>query len=242
MGRRFRIEGHDLGYPTEFRDGSTAGGMFVVDAGVANELIAESGFEVAEILPGRAIMVFTGVHYSDTDCGVYEETAFAFFVKKLEGSVGLPYLGMWADIIRGQVASYTWKLQVTTRLSQYAGLEMWGFPKTLEDIDFEVANGFANITLKMDGREVLRYRVRAAGSGTPAPITSTVYSVFEGAQQVSYLTQAYRDAGYRPGGGRLELGSHPLADELRALGLPRRPLLATWMGHLAFSMTAPEKL
>jgi len=30
-----------------------------------------------------------------------------------------------------------------------------------------------------------------------------------------------------------------LADKLRALGLPRRPLLATWAGHLAFSMTAP---
>jgi hypothetical protein len=45
----------------------------------------------------------------------------------------------------------------------------------------------------------------------------------------------------RRGGGRVELGGHPLSNQLRALGLPRRPLLGTWSGHLAFSMSAPIK-
>jgi hypothetical protein len=37
-------------------------------------------------------------------------------------------------------------------------------------------------------------------------------------------------------------GCSRVANELRRLGLPRRPLLATWNGHLDFSMSAPEKL
>ena len=72
--------------------------------------------------------------------------------------------------------------------------------------------------------------------------TSSVYSIHGGAQHVSHLTQSYRDTGYTLRGAAITLGDHPLADELRSLGLPKRPLLATWNGHLAFSMTAPEKL
>jgi hypothetical protein len=44
------------------------------------------------------------------------------------------------------------------------------------------------------------------------------------------------------GGGRLRLGSHPIAEQLRGLGLPRRPFVATWMGHLSFEAGPPEKL
>jgi hypothetical protein len=96
--------------------------------------------------------------------------------------------------------------------------------------------------LRIRGQDVFRYRVRDRGSRTPAPITSTVYSIFEGKPHVSHLTQSYRDTGYQFRGGDLELGHHPMADELRALGVGRRALLATWNGHLAFSMTAPTLL
>lgn len=57
--RRFSIEGVDLGYPTLFDDGSTSVGMYVVSSKVANELIAESGFTVAEIAPGKAVLSFS---------------------------------------------------------------------------------------------------------------------------------------------------------------------------------------
>ena len=39
--RKFEIEGVELGYPTEFRDGASAAGMFLVRSAVANELISE---------------------------------------------------------------------------------------------------------------------------------------------------------------------------------------------------------
>jgi len=119
---------------------------------------------------------------------------------------------------------------------------MWGFPKTLEEIDFDLSSRHACFRLRMDGEEVLSYSVRAQGKQQPAPFTSQVYSVFEGVPHVSYLSQQYRDTGVRLGGGQLSLGRHPLAEDLRSLGLGRRPLLATWNGHLAFSMSAPEKL
>ena len=46
--------------------------------------------------------------------------------------------------------------------------------------------------------------------------------------------------GIRLGGAALTLGEHPIADELRALGLPRRALMTVWMEHSHATFEAPE--
>jgi hypothetical protein len=240
--RRFQIEGVDLGYPTLFHDGQSVAGLYVVKSRVANEYIKESGFEVAEIAPGRTILTLTGVHYTDTQCGSYNEMAFAFLVKEVGGKPRIPYLSSWSDLVRGKVRSFTWKLQVNTTLSQYCGIEMWGFPKTLEEIDYDCSKGRATFNMTMDGRQALNFSLKAEGNQTPEELSSPVYSIFEGAQHVGYLTQNYRDTGYFPFGAELTLGDHPFADELRALGLPKKPLLATYNGHLNYHMSEPRKL
>jgi hypothetical protein len=240
--RRFEIEGRTLGYPTQFRDGSSAVGLFLVPARAAEALIRDRGFEVAPVAPGRAIFSLSCVHYRDSDCDVYNEISMAFFVKKHGQPRGIPYLGTWLDIVRDRAATHIWKLPVTNRLANDAGVLMWGFPKTIEQIDFDVSGERATFELRMDGREVLRYSVRAQGKRQPPRGATAVYSVFEGAPHVTHLEHEFRDVGVRLGGGRLHLGDHPVAEKLRGLGLPRRPLIATWAGHLSFEANAPEKL
>ena len=239
--RTFEIEGCTLGYPTQFRDGSTAAGIFTVNADVADDYIKDSGFRVARISPKRALLAFTCVDYKDTDCGVYKETAFAFFIQR-PGRDQYSYLGTWKDLLTANVASFTWKLQVTSALSQFAGIRMWGFPKTRAQIDCRRGGGQACFDLEMDQRKVLRFTIPDGGSRTPTPVTSAVYSIFEGHPHVGYLTQKYTGTGYSFGRASLELGEHELSQELRHLGVGRRPLLATWSEHLNFSMTAPERI
>jgi hypothetical protein len=241
--RRFEIEGKSLGYPARFQDGSSALGLFSVPSGAAQALVGASGFEVAQIWPGRAAFSLSCVHYRESVCGAYNEISMAFFVKKKHGKAsGIPYLGTWLDIARDDAATWVWKLPVTTRLAHDAGVLMWGLPKTIEEIDFEVSDGRAAFHLRMEGQEVLSYSVRARGERRQPRSASAVYSSYEGAPHVTYLAHEYRDVGVSFGGGRLCLGDHPIAEQLRGLGLPRRPLLATWMGHLSFEVGAPEKL
>ena len=241
--RRFEIEGKSLGYPALFQDASSAVGLFMVPASGAQDLIRDSGFEVAQLLPGRAAFSLSCVHYRESDCGAYNEISMAFFVKKKHGKTsGIPYLGTWLDIARDDAATCIWKLPVTTRLANDAGIRMWGFQKTIEEIDFEVSDGRAAFKLRMDGQEVLDYSVRARGKQQQPRAASAVYSNFEGAPHVTYLEHEFRDVGVSLGGGRLRLGSHPIAEQLRGLGLPRRPFIATWMGHLSFEVGPPQKL
>jgi hypothetical protein len=241
--RRFEIEGRSLGFPAHFRDASSAVGLFSVPSSRAQELIRQSGFQVAELWPGRAGFSLSCVHYRESDCGVYSEISMAFFVKPVHGRPSrIPYLGTWLDIARNDAATHVWKLPVTSRLANDAGILMWGFPKTIEAIDFEVADARATFQLRMDGCEVLRYSVGTAGRRHLPRRAAAVYSIYEGAPHVTYLEHESYDVGTRLGGGRLSLADHPIADQLRGLGLPRRPLVASWMGRLSFEVGPPEKL
>jgi hypothetical protein len=240
--RRFEIEGRTLGFPARFGDASSALGLFLVPSRAANALIAESGFEVAQVAPGRAVFSLSCVHYRESDCGIYREISMAFFVKKSGDSSGIPYLGTWLDIARDRAATFVWRLPVTTRLANDAGILMWGFPKTIEEIDFEVTGERATFDLRMGGRKVFSYSVRAVGKRSQPRGTSDVYSIFEGAPHVTHLSHEYRDMGVQLGGGDLLLGDHPVAEDLRGLGLPRRPLVASWIGRLSLDVGPPEKL
>ncbi|MCX2978865.1 acetoacetate decarboxylase family protein [Candidatus Marimicrobium litorale] len=239
--RRFNIEGEDLGYPTLFHNGSTSVGMFIVPSRVANELIADSGFTVAEVAPGKAVLSFAGVHYTDTECGTYEEIGCAFFVNKVSGKPLLPYLGTWINILRGNQPSFTWFLPVTEKSALECGIQMWGYPKTIEDIRHSKSSDRSVTTLHRDGQEILRYSVSNTGSGTLKPLNSPVYSIFEGKPHLGYLSQQFSDAAYGRD-GELALSDHDLVAPLRRLGLPKKPLMSGHMGKLRFSMSAPEPL
>ena len=240
--RRFEIEGRTLGFPAHFPDASSALGLFLVPSRAANALIGESGFEVAQVAPGRAIFSLSCVHYRDSDCGSYREVSMAFFVKKIGFASGIPYLGTWLDIAGDRAATFVWKLPVTSRLANDAGVQMWGLPKTIEEIDFELSGERATFDLCMGGRKVLNYSVRALGKRSQPRGTSDVYSIYEGAPHVTHLCHEYHDMGVQLGGGVLRLGDHPLAEQLRGLGLPRRPLISSWIGRFALEVGPPEKL
>jgi hypothetical protein len=241
--RRFDIEGESLGFPSLYPDGSSAVGLFMASSSGAQELIRDSGFEVAELLPGRAAFSLACVTYRESDCGIYNEISLAFFVKPKHGRPNrIPYLGTWLDIARGDAATYVWKLPVTSKLANDAGVLMWGFPKTIEEIEFERIDGRAVFTLRMGGREVLSYSVEASGHRHLPRSASAVYTLYEGAPQVSFLESECHEVAARAGGGRLELGDHPVADTLRDLGISRRPVVSTWMGRTSFWVGPPQKL
>ena len=239
--RKFDIEGAQLGYPTLFHEGSTSVAMFVVPSGVANNIITKSGFTAAEIAPGKAVMTLAGVHYTNTECGSYEEIGCAFFVNKVSGKPRLPYLGTWIDILNGSQPSFTWYLPVTSKAALECGVQMWGYPKTLEDIRHSKAQGRTVTSLFSDGEEVLRFSVSNRGSKAPKPTQSPVYSIFEGEPHVGYLSQRLGGACYGRD-GELTLSRHELVAPLRRLGLPKKPLLSGHMNTLNFSMSAPQPI
>jgi hypothetical protein len=65
------------------------------------------------------------------------------------------------------------------------------------------------------------------------------YSHIGGVLHKTIFASGAEDVGFSFGGARLELGDHPIAAELRSLGLPKRALLAMWMGRMYGRFEAP---
>ncbi len=239
----YHIQGRTITCPVEVRDACASIAAFVVPSAVASGLVGEA-FEIVDFLPGRTLLMLGCIDYRDNDLGDYNEVAINFFVRLAGERSGVPYLDAWKRMGTGEVPTFSWKMPVNQSFTRDAGAIIWGFPKTIERIDFDYSNErrFHGL-LEMDGATVFEIDAPRGGGRSQPAMTSIAYSYIDGVPHRTRFTQKVSDLGIRPGWGvRLTLGQHPIADVLRRLGLPKRPLVSTWAGKMVMSFDAPERL
>jgi hypothetical protein len=123
-----------------------------------------------------------------------------------------------------------------------AGSLIWGYPKTVQEIDIEYFGDRARARLVYDGEHALTLNLPRGGKRTVVDSSITTLSLIEGVPYKTLASQRLDGMGIRLGGAQLELGVGPIADELRSLGLPRRALMSVWMEHMEARFGPPEKL
>jgi hypothetical protein len=240
-GQSFPIQGREVRLPVEVRDSSAAVAYYLVGASAAQTLIEASGLRVARVLPGRALCTIGTMEYRDADLGPYREVAVTYFVHD-PGVRTVPFLGTALGLARGGLSTYIHHLPVDSEFSRAAGCDIWGFPKFLAEIGISTNRDEQTSVLTVDGRRVLTQTMRSGGSRSFGERAQLSYAYRAG---VLYRTPAVmRGADVRPalGGARLELGDHPIADELRSLGLPKSPLFSTFIGKMTGRFFAAEQV
>ena len=242
----YEIQGRLVTFPVEVRDASGAIAGFLVSSRAANKLVGDD-FEIVDFLPGRTLFMLGCIDYKDNDLGDYNEVAMNFFVRSKGAAKGFPYLGAWRAMAGGGMPTYSWRMPVNQSFTRDAGFLIWGFPKTVERIDFDYTrDGRFHGLLEMDGQKVFEIDMpRGGDSGKKAqPGTKGLaYSYIESVPHQTVFTQQASGLGVSRGGSvELSLGSHPIADDLRSLGLPKKPLMATWIGKMTMEFGAPVKL
>jgi hypothetical protein len=214
--------------PVEVREASAGTVAYEVDATAAAALLP-AAFEVAEVAPGRAHLAIVVVDYRDNDLGTYREVGLMFFVRPVAG---------------GADGTFIVRLPVDQEFTCEAGQRIWGFPKTVEQIDLEYADDAVTCALRMDGELVLRVRLprdpAAAGEMPPTPMTA--YTIVDGAPHATTFTQGGTGFSMAFDGVELELGTHPVAKELAGLNLSPTPAFTTWTEHMRATFEAPQPL
>jgi hypothetical protein len=244
--REYVFEGKRVTLPVTVRDASSASATYLVSAAAAQALIAPEDLVVAQVAPGRTLFSVAAIDYRDNDLGDYNEVSLAFFVHARSANGGrgrLPgRLANAAAFLRSRLPTYIHRLPVNQSFTCAAGRGIWGFPKTIEQIDFEKTETRSRCTLVCDGRHVLTLSM-ARGGGTRIPDAEMItYSRIDGATHSTRFVSGAEGVGIHLGGATLELGTHPIADELRSLGLPKRPLLGVWMEHMHGRFDAPVRV
>ena len=227
----YEIQGKTVEIPAVVRDASSGTAMYMVDSAAAQALIPDA-FEVAEAAPGQTQLTLVIVDYRDNDLGDYDEVGIVFFVRP----AGKP------DV---ELGSYIYKLPVNQSFTCEAGYKIWGFPKTVEEIDFSYADDSATCKLEMAGKHVLTLTVPRGGDGSTPDAAAVGYTLIEGVPHQNEFVRGGQGEQTLPGGAgvSLVLGDHPLADELRSLGLESAtPILSAWSEHMRGSFGQSHKV
>ncbi|MFD0685379.1 acetoacetate decarboxylase family protein [Actinomadura fibrosa] len=237
------IQGERVVLPVRIRDAAVASAMFAVPAAAAQAVIAYSGLDVAEPLPGRAICSLAFVRYADGDLGPYHEFAVAFLVRP----PGTPPPSGPLGRLRGLsgVGAFIHWLPVNQEFTLEAGRTIWGFPKELADIPMDLAGRVKRCAVRFGGRTAVELSVRPGvplpgGAGAPKV---DAYSCLDGVTRRTPWTVSPSEVRSRPGGAQVVLGDHPVAEELRSLGLDRaRALSSSTIGHLSMQFEGAEEV
>jgi len=238
-GRRWVFEGRQVTLPVVVRDATSAAATYLVPSAAARRLLPGPELDVVELLPGRALFSIAAIDYRDNDLGDYNEVSLALFVRRRGERASVPYFGAALDLVRNRVATWIWKLPVDQRFTCAAGRGIWGFPKSVAQIEFQDVAGRRRCRLVMDGRHVLTFSVARGGRRALPDASMMTYTYVDGVLHRTPFVSGATGVGIHLGGAELVLGDHPLAGELGSLGLPKGAFMSVWMEHSYGRFEAP---
>jgi hypothetical protein len=238
--RTYTFEGRTVTLPCVVRDAASGAATYLVDAAAARRLLPHAGLDVVELLPGRALFSIASIDYRDNDLGDYNEISLALFVRERAAPRGMPVLGAALDFLRGRLPTFILRLPVNQRFTCEAGRGIWGFPKVVSEI--EIAHGERmRCTWHADGQRVFTFSLPRGGRARMPERELATYTCLGGVLHRTRFVSGAEGVGFRVGGATLDLGTHPVAEELRGLGLPKRALLSVWMEKMHGRFEAPQK-
>jgi hypothetical protein len=223
--------------PTFYRDFTGVDLVFLTPARRVLAQLPSRRMKPLRVTRWHAITVISLFEYRDTDIGPYNEICMSFPIT-LDKPAGI-LLGAMRELNRDLMA-YIWHLPVTTEIARDLGIEVANYPKFLADIEFNRNNGWLSCHLSEGGHDILTLRVRELdtkprGHSRVYPITFRDDYILR-CEEILNMPQFGQSQ--KSADARLELGDHPVADELRGLKLGRL-LRIQYMPHNQAILTPP---
>jgi hypothetical protein len=243
--RSWTVLGRTIGLPVEVRRSAQWSVQYLVPAAAAQRIVDPSGLEVTGPIPGRALVALAVCRYDDTDLDPYHEVALSFVVRPHDAQPGGSAVQRTREFFAGAIGAYIHRLPVDQEFTCAAGRGIWGFPKWVTTIDIDEPSGVGTgtattVRLVDDGVHVLTLTVAAGGRLHLPSQAPPSYSFADGVLRRTLWTTSSEGNSGRVGGASLVLGRHPMADELRSLGLPKRALFSSSASQMRASFGGAE--
>lgn len=140
-------------------------------------------------------------------------------------------------MLRG-IGGFVLQLPVTTREANDLGRAIFGLPKYVADMDFVESVGRRSVTVSEGGEDVLRLEVDPGGPVIADKGAYVAYSVLDGRLiETAIRAQGHGQARLGRRSGRLHLGTHTAAEQLRRLSI--RPEAQRVFSHLDLRLALP---
>jgi hypothetical protein len=205
--------------PIRYQEWSAIMAHFPVPEPAVRKLLPSRRLKPVLFSPGTAVLSMVAMEYRRIiDFAPYNE--FGIMVPVIyEPLISIPGVPLLFPHWFKRSGLYVHHLPVTTQTANDIGIEVWGYPKFVAEIYFEDMGRVRRCRLRADGKDIVTLDVeKVATSARSMDFRS--YTVKEG-QLLRTLIQTRGEFGIARfrGGASYKLGDHPIAGELRALGM-----------------------
>ncbi len=217
--------GNKAKLPVFYYDNTTINAIYTASSSKVRPLLGHPDMRLVELYPGRCMVVFTAFEYRRSDIDPYNEVAISFPIAF--GTRTIPGLTAVLQMLKRSVSAFVWQLPVTTEIARYGGVELYGYPKFIADIDFVRDNATIRCDLAEGGEKILSLEGKVLPTHRGNVVRFVSYSVLDGIPLVANICQNPIEIAQTrdKSAARLELGtSHPIAETLRGVGLSRSPI------------------
>ncbi len=237
-------QGRTAKLPVFYYDNTSFTAIFSAPTSRLRRLLPHPDLKPIELFPGTGLIAFTCFEYRRTDIDPYNELSIAVLAS-LKG-LTVPGLSLLAQVARRIFHAYVWKLPVTTEVARVGGVELYGYPKFLAGIDFEHPAGGIACHLSEGGKPILTVRGPALPTGRGKVTRYVTTSIKDGIPLVANVVTdplEYAESFTVGGDAAVELhGDHPIAAELRDVGLSRKPVLYQYAPRTQAILFAPRNV
>jgi hypothetical protein len=212
--------GHTVDLPLDVEATMLGAAFSAPEARVADLL--PDGLSPVSLRDGRAVVTFLSVEYHAMDIeGLAPYDEFAVMVPSTHGS---PTTVPYATALRHATDGYVWTMPVTTEPAYALGVDVWGYPKVVADIEHTDRGPRRETRVEVDGDHLLTFELERPPT-TGVSDDGFSYAVKEG-ELLRIPNEVDGDLGFWPLSSEVSvrLGDHPTAEPLRALALGDRAL------------------
>ncbi len=222
----FNLEDMLFKLPVFYYDTTTITAIYTASSSKVKKLLPRSEMNPVETSPGRCLVAFVAFEYRQTDIDPYNEFAIAFLITFDKPQV--PFITAFTQMFRRRMTAYVWHLPVTTEIARIGGVELYGYPKFIADIEFQKEADQISCHLSENGNKILSLTgtVLPAERGKNSKIIT--YSVINDIPLVTniHINQLEFAESRNKQDATLELGSdHSICRQLQKIGLSATPIL-----------------
>jgi hypothetical protein len=227
--KEVEITGGTAEVPILYHDVLAVAGVFVAPTLKLKELLPTSKLVPVEFLPGKGLLGFMAADYRDTSIGPYKEVII-FILTRYRPRFNPPLFPALRMSFSLSFEVFIWQLPLTSELGLHAGIDIWGLPKFLSDIEFTQDEHSVTCTLAEEGENILTLEVDKNRARTKTYFDYTIFSVKDREllqTHVSGISDALGRS-FKPGSARLTLGEHPISRQIREV-VPGKNILSMYV-------------
>ncbi|UCE55735.1 MAG: acetoacetate decarboxylase family protein [Desulfobacterales bacterium] len=221
----FNLREMQFKLPVFYYDTTTITAIYTASTSKVKKLLPLPQMNPLELSPGKCLVAFVAFEYRETDIDPYNEFAIAFLITYDKPQI--PFFTAFMQMYRRRMMAYVWQLPVTTEIARVGGVELYGYPKFIADIEFQKEDDQLSCHLSETGNKILSLR------GAVLPVTRgknsriITYSLINDIPLVTniHINQLEFAENRDKQAAELEIGSdHSICEELQKIGLSATPI------------------